>query len=471
MELSSTTNDERETGDPEERVHVDDILNDIGCGPFQVMAFFLAGLSAFSYGGTATVLGFVSIPVTKLWHLSALTYSFAIATTSFMNMVGSTLFGFLSYRFGRVWPFALCKFIVGLLSIAASFSPSFPVFVLLRGLASIGTGGAQALTYPTLVEFLPVKNRGRSILLMMMFALGGCLIAGLAWWLIPTYENGWRYLVLASGIPALISSAYRVVFYFQSPRFLISKGDTAGAWNVFKAMAKVNRKTLDDTNKERIEVTKLGEEDRDNMCKKCMFLFKPPLLRQSIIVVLVILIARYCFYSTLIFLPVFLENLDVHVTIYFSLMFACVAQIPGMLFMSIVTDWPWFGRLNTMRLYSLAAAVLYFFFAFIRNQIATPVFIVIIFFTMSPLVSMSYTYASEVYPTEVRSIALGTFVSIQGMIGTGMRVLTGYIIDRSRTIPWLFPLIWGVLYLVIFFISFGLTKEPQGKKLEDVLKR
>ena len=60
--------------------------------------------------------------------------------------------------YGRL--LCLCLYsILGLFTIAAAFSPDYPVLLVLRGIASIGIGGAQALTYPMLLEFLPVKKK------------------------------------------------------------------------------------------------------------------------------------------------------------------------------------------------------------------------------------------------------------------------------------------------------------------------
>ena len=292
-------------------------------------------------------------------------------------------------------------------------------------------------------------------------------MAGLAWWLIPTYKDGWRYLLIASAMPPLLAAALRMLFYFQSPRFLMSRGETTAAWKVFKVMANVNRKKLSDADKKVIIEKENG--GRDNVCRKFICLFKPPLLRLTILLLIIKLCARFAFYSTLIFIPVILANLEV--TIYLSLLFASVAQIPGILLMSIITEWPWFGRLNTLRLYSLTAAVFFFLFAFVRNEIATPVFTVIIFFTMSPIVSMSYTYTSEVYPTEVRGIALGFLIFTQGILGAAMRMISGYIVSLSKTFPWLFPSVWGSTYVLVLLVSFGLKQETQGERLEDVLQR
>ena len=72
-------------------------------------------------------------------------------------------------------------------------------------------------------------------------SLGGCVTAGLAWWLIPTYPiNGWRYLVIATAIPCLIPCAFRLIFYVESPRFQITKNRPAAAWKTFSLMARIN---------------------------------------------------------------------------------------------------------------------------------------------------------------------------------------------------------------------------------------
>ena len=465
--LRSEDTGEDETEQPAAAVDVDDVLNDIGFGSFQVIAFLLAGLSFFAYGCSATVITFINLPVSKLWHLTSFTYATLSSMNSATNTLGSIVFGFLADRFGRVWPYAFFMSIISLFSLAAAFSPSFPVLLVLRGIVSIGIGGVQAMTYPMLVEFLPVQKRGQTaVLLMLLFALGSTVVAGLAWWLIPTYPDGWRYLIIATCIPPLLAVLLRLIFHYQSPRFLISRSNIPAAWKVLEAMARFNRKTLD-----RHQPRQLKAEDNNNnlnVCQKCLYIFKPPLLRQTALLMIIKLGARFTFYNTLTFLPNILEDLGV--SIYFSLLAASLAQIPGTLLMSIVTEWPWFGRLNTLRLYTLTAATFFFLFAFVRNDITIPVFVVIIYATMSPIVSMSYTYTSESYPTEVRSTAIGILLSTQGVIGIAVPLLAGYIVDLSYSKPWLFPTVWGSVYVIVLVATFGLKHDPRGQVLEDVLK-
>lgn len=67
------------------------------------------------------------------------------------------------------------------------------MLVILRDLVSVSVEGAIVVLYPTLVEFLPVRNRGKvMILVTLVQAVGACVTGGLAWWLIPTYPERGR---------------------------------------------------------------------------------------------------------------------------------------------------------------------------------------------------------------------------------------------------------------------------------------
>ena len=454
---------------------VDYLLNKIGFGLFQVLSFLLTGLSFFSFGAAVAVLAFLNGPVTKMWGLSPIEFAILPAVTSVTNLIGAFTFGYLGDAYGRQWPYILFMLLTGGFGLASAFSPSFQVLVALRGLTSLGIGGMQALVYPTLVEFLPIKNRGQTALLLMVtHALGSTTIAGLSWLLTPLYPQvAWRYLTIASAIPPLVSVLYRTIFYFQSPRFLVGKGKLEAAWKIFSIMAKFNRKSHICNPKSKHEFMKcesrVGKQKPGGVVVLSRFsrIFKPPLLRVTLCLIVLKLGARFAFFNSTLFLPIILGNLGVDPN--FSLFVAFTAQIPGILLMAIITEWPWFGRLNTMRLYIIAAAVFYFLFGFIQNQVAIPVFIVFLYFTMNSIVSMTYTYASESYPTEIRAIALGFLNTTQGLVGTSTRFITGAVTEVSKQYPWLFPTVWAVMYIGMFVVSLFLKREPRGKGLSDTL--
>ncbi len=94
-----------------------------------------------------------------------------------------------------MWPYAIILLQIAVFGLASGFSTTFAMLVVLRDLVSVSVEGAVIVLYPTLVEFLPVRNRGKvMVLVTLVQAVGACLTGGLAWWLIPTYPEKGEYV-------------------------------------------------------------------------------------------------------------------------------------------------------------------------------------------------------------------------------------------------------------------------------------
>ena len=452
-------------------VTADEVLDDLGCGLFQIMAYLLSALTFTAYAFVIMSFPLVNESVTHAFALSSVVYATLPATSFLGNSIGSMVFGYLSDSFGRVWPFATFMLLIGVFVIASAFAPNFPVLVILRCLGGVGVGGIQSQVYPTLIEFLPRKNRGQiTVLIMINQAIGSAMAVGLAWWLITTYTtNGWRYFIIATAIPSLLAALYRLAFHYESPRFLLGKGRLDAVLKIFKSISWINRKKLIVSNTSKLISTPVKEEGRFLIqLSKFSQLFKPPYLRYTILLAIIQPGARQAYISSAIYFPLILENL--HINSFLVVFFGSLSQIPGFLLMSIITEWPKFGRLNTMRLYMLIAIIFYLLFAFIRNNTASAVFAVFIYFAMNPIISIVYTYVSELYPTEVRGMASGFLNAVQGIVGIALPFLSGLMADFSTTMPWLFPVGWAIVYFLLLVVSFGLRRETQGKDLPDVIK-
>ena len=214
----------------------------------QILAFILAGFTAISFGLEIVVFTFIGLPVAQEWNLTGIEYGLLPSTTGVTNIVGGFVYSFLCDSYGRVWPYALALFHLGAAGLASAFSPNFAIFLALRDITSLALPAASGVLFTTFVEFLPVKNRGKIMVsVIVVQSIGTCITGGLAWWLIPTYAvNGWRYLVIATTIPQFIGGAFRLfVFPLQSPRFLMAKGRFKEARKVFEKMARLNGKKLD----------------------------------------------------------------------------------------------------------------------------------------------------------------------------------------------------------------------------------
>ena len=440
----------------------------------QVIAFMLAGITAISYGLEVVIFTFVDIPIQKEWNITNIEYGLLPSTTGVTNVIGGFFYSFLSDSYGRVWPYALAVFHLGIVGLASAFSPNFPAFIILRDITSFALPAVSSLLYATFVEFLPVRNRGKVIVLVLVVqAIGACITGGLAWWLIPTYTvNGWRYLIVATTIPQIFCAVYRLfIFPLQSPRFLIAKGRYKEANKVFKKMAWLNRKNVDDILPKgvRLDVSQadFGIERETNVCsqfwKSLASIFKPPYLRMTVPISLIYVTSSTAYVCSSIFLLQILKEFGTDP--YFTSFTGYLGQIPGILLMSIIVEWRGVGRINSLRFFTVITIAAFLLLAFVRNQIATSVLTVFLYFGMVPQLSLLYTYMSEIYPTAIRSTAIVFNNNLAAAIGIAVPYFSGYLSQVS--IPWLYPTVWAGFYSFQFVISFLLRRETLGVNLRD----
>ena len=443
---------------------VDDVLDCIGFGTFQVVAFLLVGAMYVSFGFETLLFSFVSIPVQDQWGLTALEYAALPSATAVANVAGGFLFGYLSDRFGRVWPCVAALAVTGVAGLASAFSPSFPVLVAIRCVVSTGVMGVAIMGYPILTEFLPVKNRGKTLVLIIMVqAIGSCVSGGFAWWLIPSYTiNGWRYFTMVTSIPSLLVTAFRLIFRYQSPRFLISAGRTGEAVQVFHAMARINGVDIHEILPENV-IFDCDMKCNRSMSSKFLALFSRKYFRRTIGFALIYTLATVGYYVTVVFLPDQLKNLGTDP--YFTAFVGYLGQIPGIALMSIITEWPWFRRLNSLRAFSVMCVVFFVLFAVVHNEVSIPVLTILILFGVTPLIPLLYTYISESYATEVRSMSIALFNNLSALAGIAVPYVCGYIIDLD--VPWLFPTVIAGLYVVLLLATVIMNHDTHQSILHD----
>ena len=222
--------------------------------------------------------------------------------------------------------------------------------------------------------------------------------------------------MIATAIPKFIGAAYRLfIFPLQSPRFLIAKGRHKEARKVFEKMAQLNCKNLDDilpNDKKIIDFSK----DKNNapvcaqFCRNLSSLFKPPYLTVTILMSIINVTSMTAYYCSSVFLLQVLKEFGTDP--YSASFVGYLGQIPGILLMAIIVEWRGVGRINSLRFFTLITIASWLLFAFVRNQIATPVLTIFLYFGMVPQISLVNTYLSEVYPTAIRNTA---FVRAQCM--------------------------------------------------------
>ena len=468
--IINVANSKKSTGD-----FVDDVLCKIGFGMFQVAAFTFVATSYVAYICEVLTFSFVSILIMKEWDISPFVFSTVSASTFIGNIIGEIILGYIADRYGRFWPYLASIVVSACLILASAFAPNFYSFLILRMFASTGIGGIIVLSIPTLMEFLPVNKRGNvTVLTSLVVAIGSCATAGLAWGLIPTL--GWRYFIVSTSIPAFFSIIVRVIFYFESPRYLVSKGKLEKAWNTFNIMAKMNMKQLDQliTKKEFMRDAAMSLSDqktRDNSMwstlQQLSCILKPPLLRRTICLTIIFTLQLMVSYGTTLFLPYNLQILGV--SPYLCSFIAFTAEIPGILLLAIIIEWPEFGRKNTVIVSAFILAILYFVFAFLQNPVSIPVLTILIYFLLVPNLTIIHIYMAESYPTEIRIMALAFIGCITSVLLTGFTLGAGYLAEQSHKYTWLSPTIWGSIFVLQFIVSLFLNHETRGQNLKDTV--
>ncbi len=454
------------------KVSPDDILSFIGFGPFQVIAFLLSSFTNLAYSCDMTIFVFVQQSVMKEWNITITQFAFLPAATGVPNIVGALIFSTLSDQYGRLWPYALCVAWVAIFSLASAFSNSFYLLIGLRCGASVGIGGVAGFVNPSVIEFLPVKNRGKvTVLNTLAGTMGVCLSCGLAWWLISVYpDHGWRYYIIASTVPMFMAAIFRLAFHFESPRFLIAKKRSDKAWKIFKRMAAMNGKNV----LEFAQLSECGiqsefkqapreEQDLKAYCSQFLHIFHPRFLRTTLPLSVISITQTAGYLISQLYLPSFLSM--VGGSVYFVIMVSTVSQIPGIALLSIIIEWPEIGRLNSFRIFSALCGILFTVLAFYQSPVSVPVLLVLIFFCSAPLYGLVFTYIAEVYATSIRSVATAYFYVFQALT-----YLTGALL-ASRAVAvsqhWIFPIVFAGCFFIQLVMSLILNYEPLGLKLHD----
>jgi len=155
-------------------------------------------------------------------------------------VLGALYFGRLADRYGRKRLFLVTLVVYLLASLATAFSWDFAIFAVCRFLTGVGIGGEYAAINSAIDELVPARIRGRiSLAINGSFWVGAALGAGLALLLLDPQvlgpELGWR---IAFGLGAAMGIAIVLVRRHlpESPRWLITHGHADEAERVMRAI-------------------------------------------------------------------------------------------------------------------------------------------------------------------------------------------------------------------------------------------
>jgi MFS family permease len=192
------------------------------------------------------LLGFIKDPVAHELHLSPTAEAWLLGVALGASGIGGIIGGALADRVGKRTMLAWTVLIYSVGSLVCGVAPGAWTFVAGRAIVGLGVGGEWAIGHGMLAEAVPAAKRGRwAAALQSGEPLGVALAAIVGYLVLP--HVGWRWVLIGSSATALIALAARRSVHLPnvpavregSVRILIKAGllpRLAAAWllGVFK---------------------------------------------------------------------------------------------------------------------------------------------------------------------------------------------------------------------------------------------
>ncbi|KAJ6015856.1 hypothetical protein N7540_010447 [Penicillium herquei] len=254
-ESTTSTNDKADQTYNSKAEVLNRAIQEIGMGRYQWQLFVVIG-----FGWASDNLW----PIVTSLILAPVAYEFQISKESFLTLaqnigllIGAVFWGFGCDIFGRTWGFNLTIGVTAVFALIAAGSPNFAAICVFAALWSIGVGGNLPVDSAIFLEFLPGSHQYLLTVLSIDWALAQVLANLVAWPLLGDLtcssadgctkgkNMGWRYYMITMGGLGMLMFVIRFVFFtiYESPKYLMGKGQNEQAVKVVHEVARRNGKT------------------------------------------------------------------------------------------------------------------------------------------------------------------------------------------------------------------------------------
>jgi MFS family permease len=393
--------------------------------------------------------------------------------------LGALFFSYLTDRFGRKRLFLITLGVYLVFSFLTGFSWNFWSFVFFRFMAGTGIGGEYSAIYSAVDELIPARFRGQVALAISgSYWIGTMMGSGLS--IILLNENivdqyyGWRisfWLGAILGIGVLLIRRYVP----ESPRWLLTHSRVEEAEATTSAIEEqVRRETGRDLPPP--EGRPIVVEQRKmigfGLILQAMFQMYP----KRTVLGLTLMSSQAFLYNAIFFTYALVltdfYGIDASHVPYYIFPFA-IGNVLGPWLLGRLFDTV--GRVPMISgCYFISGALLaatgYLFYLDILTAVTQTILWCIIFFFASAAASAGYLTVSEVFPMEVRAMAIALFYSIATALGgiSGPVIFGQLIGTGSAANLFVGYLVGAGLMILAAVVELLLGVRAEGKSLEDV---
>jgi MFS transporter, putative metabolite:H+ symporter len=388
------------------------------------------------------------------------TFVFALFAGLF---VGAICLGHVADQYGRRTVFTFSLIWYSITTAIMAFQTSGFGVDLWRFIAGIGIG-VELVTIDTYVaELVPRTHRGRAFAYNQFLQfLAVPIMAFIAWLLVPAAPfgfDGWRWVVL-------IGSAGAVVIWFirlglpESPRWLARRGQLEAAERV---TAGIEASVAADLGHQVPPVGPLQAEDEGE--GKFAEIWQPPYDRRAIVLSVFNFFQTFGYYGFAAWVPTLLiaKGITITTSLLYSFVIA-IANPVGPLLCTLIAD-----RMERKWQVCIAAIGIGVFGMLFANSSAASLLIVLgVLVTLcNNWLSYSFhSYQSELFPTRIRSRAIGFVYSWSRLSAALSGLVVAYLLNIGGVTAVFGFIAFAMLMVVVSIGGFG--PRTRGLALEAI---
>ncbi|KAK3256059.1 hypothetical protein CYMTET_34787 [Cymbomonas tetramitiformis] len=214
----------------------------LGKGRYQLLAFCLCGLCWSADGVLLSCLPLSLPELRKEWSLTPTMESLILSAVGLGSSIGAIVCGIYSDLFGRRACLLVSEVLCLVFSVLSFLSQDYSQLLVFQTLLGAAVGGSIPVAFSLLAESLADQHRDIFLCYMQLwFKLGSILEICAGWVLINV---GWRALLLAAGLPALLVIPPLACLLEESPTFLHSAERYQECASCLLRISQWNRATL-----------------------------------------------------------------------------------------------------------------------------------------------------------------------------------------------------------------------------------
>lgn len=373
------------------------------------------------------------------------------------TLIGALAAGFLGDAKGRKFTYQFNLAIFGLASLAGAFAPNMWVLIGCRLIMGIGLGAEIVIGYSSIGEFIPSAVRGRwSCYLSLLTNTALFVSTALGFLIIPNL--GWRPMFVIVGIGAIVIWVLRQKMP-ESPRWLESQGRYEEADELLCAIEAESAKGA--------ALPPLPAEPSTPVPDQGLAaLFRPPVLRHTVIAVWVQVVINIVIYGFIVWVPTFL--IDLGLPLKSSLGYTTLMALGGpfgALVGSLLADR--IGRKNGLIAVAVAAAVFGWFYSHSSGLASATVWGFLLFTCTYLMVALGMAaYIPELFATPNRMRGCGVASAAGRVAGVLAPQVVVAVYAGGRVDNVLAVVIGALISLALVLVLFG--TETNQRSLESI---